>query len=242
MKASAMDNDRRKSLFALLKKLRRIRVPADALERYNQALTHRSYGRDKGEGEGDNERLEFLGDRILNFIVAEYLFEEFPGTEGDLTARMEFTKNRNLAHLIAQSGIGFEDLILIGKGQEVTPRVLAGSFEAFLAAYYLDCGLERTKKLIFRLFPEDTTDFGISTNYKKQLQEFLQKKGLPPPSYELERREGADHRPTFIFLVKSKGVIVGRGSGRTKTEATQDAARKALLYLFNPKMSDQGYP
>jgi ribonuclease-3 len=223
-----MDNDRRESLQVFLRKFGRARVALEALERYHQALTHRSYSRELGGQEGDNERLEFLGDRILNFVVAEYLYSTFPGTEGELTVRMEFTKNRNLAHLVATSGNGLEELILTGKGQEKTPRIIAGSFEAFIAAFYLDTGLEKTKKLIFRFFPQDDADFGISRNHKKVLQEYLQKKGLPTPRYELESREGTDHQPQFIYAVRVEGNVVGRGTGRNKAEATQNAARNAL--------------
>jgi ribonuclease-3 len=235
----SMDNDRRESLQVFLRKLGRTRVSTEALERYHQALTHRSYCREKGSGEGDNERLEFLGDRILNFVVAEYLYSTFAGTEGELTIRMEFTKNRNLAFLVAKSGNGLEELILTGKGQEKTPRIIAGSFEAFIAAFYLDAGLERTKKLIFRFFPEDITDFGISRNHKKVLQEYLQKKGLPTPHYELECREGADHQPQFVYVVRVEGNVVGRGSGRNKTEATQNAAQNALKTICRQLPEDR---
>jgi ribonuclease-3 len=127
-----MDNDRRESLRLFLKKLGRARISPEALEQYDRALTHRSAVREIGDG-GDNERLEFLGDRVLNFIIAEYLYETFSEAEGELTARMEFTKNRNLARLISASGTGFENLILTGKGQVKTPRIIAGSFEPFIS-------------------------------------------------------------------------------------------------------------
>jgi ribonuclease-3 len=237
-----MDNDRRESLRKLLKKLGRVEVSTVSLERYHRALTHRSYIREQGGKEGDNERLEFLGDRILNFVVAEYLYSTFSETAGELTARMEFTKNRNLALLIAASRIGLEELILTGKGQEKTPRLIAGAFEAFIAAFYLDIGLGRTKKLIFRFFPEDITGFGISRNHKKVLQEYLQKKGLPTPHYELESREGADHQPWFVYVVRVEGNVVGRGAGKNKTDATQNAARNAMKNICGLSCEDLGYP
>jgi ribonuclease-3 len=222
-----MDDDRRDTLRGFLRSLGRTKVSAEALERYDQALTHRSAIGEVGVCE-DNERLEFLGDRILNFVVAEYLYETFSEAEGELTARMEFTKNRNLALLVAASGTGFEELILSGKGQAKTARIIAGSFEAFIAAFYLDVGLEKTKKFIFRFFPKDRTGFGLSMNHKKLLQEYLQKKGLPTPHYELENREGAAHKPLFVYVVTVKGKVIGRGIGNNKTDATQDAARNAL--------------
>ncbi len=225
-----MDNDRKRSLRNLLKKLGRTRVSAKALERYDQALTHRSYLREDNvtPAEKDNERLEFLGDRVLNLTIAEYLYLSFPGAEGELTARMEWTKNKNLASLVVSSGTGLDGLIRTGKGQEKTPRIIAGSFEAFIAAFYLDAGLEKTKKLISIFFPENTADFGINRNYKKMLQERVQKQNLPLPLYELEHRVGADHQPFFFYVVRVGARVIGRGSGKTKTEATQNAAHDAL--------------
>jgi ribonuclease-3 len=225
-----MDNDRKRSLRNLLKKLGRPRVSAKALERYDQALTHRSYLCENNvkPAQKDNERLEFLGDRVLNLTIAEYLYLSFPGAEGELTARMEWTKNQNLASLVVSSGTGLDELIRTGKGQVKTQRIIAGSFEAFIAAFYLDAGLEKTKKLISMFFPENTGDFGISRNYKKMLQELVQKQNLSLPLYELERREGAAHQPSFFYVVRVEGRVIGRGSGKTKTEATQNAAHDAL--------------
>jgi ribonuclease-3 len=228
-----MDTDRKEALQEFLKNLGHSRVSNEALSWYDQSFTHRSFSREQGSGAGDNERLEFLGDRILNFVVAEHLFTIFSGAEGELTARMECTKNKNLAALIESSGTEFELLILTGKGQEKTKRIVAGAFEAFIAAFYLDCGLEKTKKIILRFFAKDHTDFGIIRNHKKILQEYLQKGGFPIPTYELESKTGAAHQPQFVFIVRVEGKIVGRGSGRNKTEATQNAARDALGRFSN---------
>jgi ribonuclease-3 len=226
-----MDDQRKTALRAFLKRLGRTRVSAGALELYHQALTHRSYSRQSEDREGDNERLEFLGDRILNFILAEHLYRTYPETEGELTTRMEFARNMNLARHVASSGSGLEDLILLGKGQEMTSRIAAGSFEALIAALYLDAGLAKTQEIIFRFFPIETTRFGPSRNYKKELQEQLQKAGLPPPTYEPESKEGADHRPRFVYVVRMNGVVAGRGTGKNKSEATREAARQALEAL-----------
>lgn len=226
-----MDDERQESLRTFLKRLGRTRISAEALERYNQALTHSSYGRQSGDGEGDNERLEFLGDRVLNFLLAEYLYKAFPEAEGELTARMEVSRNRNLARRVIVSGSGLEDLILLGKGQEMTPRIVAGSFEAFVAALYLEAGLAKTREIIFRFFPPEAASFGAARNYKKELQEHLQKTGHPPPRYEPESREGMDHRPRFVYVVLISGVVAGRGSGKNKADATQEAARQALKII-----------
>jgi ribonuclease-3 len=239
-----MDGERKRSLKDLLRKLGRKRVSDEALGRYDQALTHRSYlcEQERIPTEKDNERLEFLGDRVLNLVTAEFLYQSFPAPEGELTARMEWTKNRNLASLVLSSGTGLEELIRIGRGQEKTPRIIAGAFEAFIAAYYLDAGLERTKKLISRFFPENLLDFGITPNYKKMLQELVQKRSQSIPVYELESRRGAAHQPLYTYAVRVGGAIVGRGSGRTKREATQDAARDALKQIGTCPEPSQGYP
>jgi ribonuclease-3 len=223
-----MDDERKTALRAFLKKLGRTRVPAGALELYHQALTHSSCSRQSGGREDDNERLEFLGDRVLNLVLAEHLYKTFPEAEGKLTARMEFARNMNLARYVASSGSGLENLILVGKGQEMTSRIVAGAFEAFIAALYLDAGLAKTREVIFRFFPPKTTRFGAARNYKKELQEQLQKAGLPPPLYEPESSEGEDHRPRFVYVVLIDGVVAGRGTGKNKADATREAARQAL--------------
>jgi ribonuclease-3 len=187
--------------------------------------------REAGETSGDNERLEFLGDRVLNLIVAEFLFLNYPGPEGELTARMEWTKNRNLARAVTAADIGFEDLILVGSRQEKTPRIIAGAFEAFVAALYLDFGMERTKIIIGRLMADEIRNYRTDRNYKKSLQEYLQKKDRPLPEYQLEERLGVHHHPRFNYVVMIDGEIIGRGTGRSKAEATQNAAREALQVL-----------
>lgn len=237
-----MDDERKTALRAFLKKMGRTRVHAGTLELYHQALTHSSYSRQSGGSEGDNERLEFLGDRVLNFVLAEHLYRTYPETEGELTARMEFARNMNLARYVASSGSGLEDLILVGKGQEITSRIVAGAFEAFIAALYIDAGLAKTREVIFLFFPPRTTRFGAAKNYKKMLQEQLQKAGQPPPRYEPESREGEDHRPQFVYVAIIDGVVAGRGKGKSKADATRAAAREALEALRRRESPPEGYP
>ncbi len=228
-----IDGDRERLLRAFLSgpAVGRKRAGAEALARYHQALVHRSYTRETGEISGDNERLEFLGDRVLNLIVAEFLFRNYPGPEGELTARMEWTENRNLARAVAAAGTGFEDLILVGSGQEITPRIIAGAFEAFVAALYLDLGLARTNVIIRRMMADGIRNYRTDRNYKKMLQEYLQKQGRPLPEYTLEERSGVPHHPRFTYVVMVEGEVIGTGLGRSKAEATQNAAREALNIL-----------
>jgi ribonuclease-3 len=230
-----IDKEREIALRALLsRRLIGRRSPGtEALNRYHQALIHRSYFQEKEnsvEG-GDNERLEFLGDRILNLIVAEYLFQTCPGSEGDLTIRMEWTRNRNIARVIVETHIGFEDLVLVGSNQEKTPRIIAGAFEAFVAALYLDLGFFRTKSIIHRILASDLLECPQEKNFKKLLQEYLQKRNRPLPVYELKSSEGAAHKPWFCYVVRVEGRVIGNGFGATKAQATQNAARQGLQAL-----------
>jgi len=230
-----IDEEREKAIRTLLSRpLIGRRAPGvEALTCYHQALIHRSYLREKetsGE-DTDNERLEFLGDRVLNLIVAEFLFQTCPGPEGDLTVRMEWTKNRNIARVIMAAGIGFEELILVGSNQEKTPRIVAGAFEAFVAALYLDLGLSRTTTIVRRILAADMKEYTNEKNYKKLLQEYLQKRSRPLPIYELRSREGAPHKPRFCYVVTVEGTVIGKGFGTTKAQATQNAARQGLRTL-----------
>jgi ribonuclease-3 len=210
---------------------KRINYKYPNLRLLTRALTHRSYVNEHPEVPEDNERLEFLGDRILNLIVAEYLFQTCPGPEGDLTVRMEWTKNRNIARVILTADIGFENLILAGSNQERTPRIIAGAFEAFVAALYLDLGLSRTKTIVHRILAADMKEHPPDKNYKKLLQEFLQKRSRPLPIYELRSTEGAPHKPRFYYVVTIEGTVIGKGFGTTKAQATQNAARQGLQAL-----------
>jgi ribonuclease III len=212
----------------------RQKISRAAFARYDTAFTHRSYAREREsvpKGIADNERLEFLGDRVLNLVIAEFLFTEFDEPEGSLSPRMEWTKNRNLASLLSAAAPAFIGCIRVGRKQGITPRIVAGSFEAFTGALYIDAGLDAVKKMIEVLFAESIREFSTDTNYKKKLQESLQKKNLPLPVYELESQDGEPHSPHFSYLVKSGGIFLGRGTGTTKAEATQHAAHEALEHM-----------
>jgi len=207
-------------------------IPPESLDLYIQALTHSSYGRDQPTPESgtcpDNERLEFLGDRVLNLIVAEYLFCHFDETEGYLTQRMEVTMNRNLGVLVPSLGLGYEDLILVAENQPLTPGIIADAFEAFIGALYLDRGFDATRNIVLSLISDEIESFSPGKNYKKKLQETVQKQNLPLPVYSLVRKDGLDHRPVFTYRVTAGKNISGVGTGSSKAEATQNAALDAL--------------
>ncbi|HIH26838.1 MAG TPA: ribonuclease III [Methanoregulaceae archaeon] len=226
------DTDRQAAIRRFLGRpeIGRAHVPAASLAWYDAALTHRSYAHEQGDSGQypDNERLEFLGDRVLNLVVAEILFRGSGDPEGILSARMEFARNQNLAAMIATAGIGFTDMIRVGCRQEKTPGIIAGALEAFIAALYLDAGLESAKNMVYSLFSDDILNYSTEKNYKKELQEYLQKREMPLPVYELVERDGDDHAPVFSYVVAVGDIPLGRGRGKNKGEATQEAARAAL--------------
>lgn len=210
-------------------------IPPESPGLYLQALTHSSYARDQQTPESgtwpDNERLEFLGDRVLNLIVAEYLFCHFDEPEGVLTPRMEVTRNRNLGVLVPSLGLGFEKLILVAENQPVIPGIIADAFEAFIGALYLDRGFDATRDIVLSLISDEIESFSPEKNYKKRLQETLQKQNLPLPLYSLVRKDGLDHRPVFTYRVTAGKNISGEGAGSSKAEATQNAALDALRQM-----------
>jgi len=229
--------ERREALFSFLQRLGIIGnliTPAQ-LGLYNRAFSHRSYLREcnpHGEFDainaGDYERLEFLGDRVLNLIIAEYLYKTFNETEGEMTPRMEVARNRNLAAMVPSLGIGFEDLIIVSSKQGITPGIIADAFEAFVGAMYLDIGLDKTRNIVLSLISDEIDVFSTDNNYKKMLQEILQKKKKPLPVYILVRKDGLDHLPTFTYRVCVDEKTCGQGKGRSKAHATQNAAKDAL--------------
>jgi ribonuclease III len=209
-----------------------------------QALVHRSFAHENPQfQQADNETLEFLGDAVLGLAVSHLLLERFPHlNEGDLSRlRSSIVNERELAKLALSLDLG--DYLLLGKGEDLTggrqkPSLLADTVEAVLAAIYLDGGLERAISVVERLFQaylNMETDGGpLKTwdkDYKTQLQELTQARLKQTPEYVLETEEGPDHDKTFIVSVALDGRVLARGSGKSKKEAQQEAARQALEEL-----------
>lgn len=206
----------------------------EALTRYAAAFTHSSFARENppgNEAPGDYEALEFLGDRVLNLIVAEYFFRHFPGNEGEMTERMEFVKNSHLSDLVSALGADFPSMIRLGPHQELTAGIVASAFEAFLGAYFLDRGFDATRSFLLGLVGDELDRFVPFANYKKALQEHFQKASRQVPAYEMIGKEGPDHAPVFTYTVAVSGTVLGTGRGRSKVQATQEAARDALRSL-----------
>jgi len=200
------------------------------------ALTHRSYIYETpGAGQTSNERLEFLGDSILTFISADYLYYSFPElSEGQLTnVRAALVKTETLAAFAHDIELG--SYLLMGKGEQSTgggQRVLASAFEAILGAIYLDQGIEMAQRfMITRLEPiaHEIVKKGSFKDNKSLFQELAQAHDGITPSYRLVSQEGPSHNREFTIEVMLGEQVAGRGQGRNKQAAEQEAAHVALL-------------
>lgn len=201
-----------------------------------QAFTHSSYTNENPDlALNDNERLEFLGDALLGFIVAEKLYAEFPNiAEGELTEiRVSLVREETLAQLAIELKLG--DYLYLGKGEESTggrqrQTNLADTFEALIGAIFLDQGLTATKSFVLdnlknHLKQIKTT--GKSPNYKALLQEFTQSEYKQLPTYHLVESSGPDHDKNFTIEVTLEDKTLGTGSGKSKRAAEMEAARSA---------------
>ena len=205
-----------------------------------QALLHRSFLQGAYQDARSNERMEFLGDSILNLIVGEYLYHHFPDAEeGELTKIRSRLVNRKALAAYART-IRLSEFILmspsaaqsIGKGYET---INADTFEAVIAAVYLDGGLDAARKFVEFQLTGALKRGSIGTsdeNYKSKLLEYAQAKGLGIPRYLIVKEEGPDHDRTFTVDVLLSNVRKGSGSGKNKKDAEQAAAREALDRLL----------
>jgi ribonuclease-3 len=204
------------------------------------ALTHRSKAAEHPAGAvADNESLEFLGDAVLGFVVADLLFHQYPGyTEGEQSkVKAAVVSTPSLARHAERIRLG--DHLILGRGEEKTggrtkPALLADAYEALVAALYLDGGVGAVRAFLAREL-KDAIDAGrtqtFAPDYKSALQERLQALGRPLPEYRVSGESGPDHRKTFSVEVAVGGDVLGAASGRAKKEAEQEAARLALERL-----------
>jgi ribonuclease III len=205
-------------------------------ELLENALTHPSLAQEQRSGTGDNQRLEFLGDAVLQLVLTHELYDKFPGaSEGLLTKARAQMVNR---HTLAAQGrnLGLGTLLRLSRGEEATggrdrPAAQADAFEALLGAIYLDGGYEAARTVILRLFHESFGELRIIPslqNPKGELQELLQTDSPEAPCYLLQSVAGPDHDRRFECAVLHRGVELGRGLGRSKKEAESRAALAAL--------------
>ncbi|MBW7650248.1 ribonuclease III [Anoxybacillus sp. ST4] len=204
-----------------------------------QAFTHSSYVNEHRKRlHEDNERLEFLGDAVLELTVSQYLFEQFPQmSEGELT-KMRAAIVCEPSLVTFAHALSFGDLVLLGKGEELTggrmrPSLLADVFEAFIGALYLDQGMETVVQFLGKtIFPKIREGaFSHVMDYKSQLQEFVQRDGSGVLEYKILQERGPAHNKEFVSRVSLNGEELGVGVGRSKKEAEQRAAQMALAKL-----------
>jgi len=199
------------------------------------ALTHRSWVNEHKNQNRSNERLEFLGDAILEFIVSDIIYNKFPNKEeGFLTAlRARIVNTSSLAEVSQHLEIG--KYLLLSKGEEDTggrtnQSLLADTLEAIIGSIYLDRGIEKCKEFITKNILSDLDELSREPlkDAKSLFQENVQSKGYSTPKYQVIEESGPDHDKTFILEVIVDGKPVGRGMGKSKSEAAQNAAKDAL--------------
>ncbi len=204
---------------------------------FEMAVTHTSYANEKGRDKNFNyERLEFLGDTVVNFIVSKWLFLNFPQMdEGEMSnLRAALVSKESLAE--AARKLGLHKKIKLSKGEEKSggrdnDSIVSDVFEAWVAAVYLDGGFGEAEKIVVSAL-EDKMEIiseatGKPADYRTALQEFIQKQGFPPPEYKVISEQGPQHRKTFVVEVKIEGPVLLRqiGEGRSKKEAMSNAAK-----------------
>lgn len=206
-----------------------------------QALTHRSYANEHPEAGEHNERLEFLGDAVLNFLSGEFLYKRFPDKpEGELTPlRSALVDEQQLGKFAVQLNLG--SLIRLGRGAERdggrnNPNLLSSAFEAMIGAYFLDTGsnVDEVRLYIEPLFSAVVDSLLVSTpndNFKSRFQEWALANVGENPKYCIIDQTGPDHAREFTAEVQVKGKKYGKGQGRRKQDAEKDAARDALQGL-----------
>lgn len=205
-----------------------------------QALTHRSWVNENADNMGTNERLEFLGDAILEFIVSKEIYTKFPNEEeGYLTAlRANLVNTKNLAEVANKLAIG--KVIKLSKGEEdgggrKNSSLLADTIEAIIGALFLDQGIEASEKFIIEniLVDADKKASLPLKDPKSLLQEKVQAKNLSAPKYQVVSEVGPDHNKQFTVEVIVNGKPTAKGIGKSKSEAEQDAAGGALKNMVN---------
>ena len=229
-----MEFQRRKTLNALEE---RLEYRFHDLALLDTALTHTSYVKGDGRASAHNERLEFLGDAVLELCTSEYLYLRFPDyDEGAMTRlRAQAVCEGALYEVAREYGLGA--MLLLGRGEDHSggrekPSILSDAVEAVIGALYIDGGMEVAKGFIMRFVHNSVADAmagRLIKDHKTMLQEYVQKRHMGQIVYELTGSSGPDHNKTFTMRVLVAGETAGIGEGRTKQEAGQQAARAALI-------------
>ena len=207
-------------------------------ELFEQALTHKSYVNEAGKRHlPHNEKLEFLGDAVLDLILSEYLMELFPGDdEGNLSKKRASLVNESVLAQIAHD-LNLSDRMNLGKGEILSqgnrkPRLLASVYEAVLGAIFLDGGYEESKKMARLNFEKMVSQMNPAEDfvqdYKTRLQELAQAELKVSPQYEVTGEEGPSHSPQFEVSLSLQGKVVSKGIGKSKKLAEQEATRLTI--------------
>jgi ribonuclease-3 len=202
-----------------------------------KALVHRSYLHENPDFDLlSNERLEFLGDSLLSFVIAEKLYKDFPNlSEGGMTKlRAALVRTETLARLARSLGLG--NYVYLGRGEETSggrtkQSILAGVFEAVIGAILIDHGYDACRNFILVLFTDEigkATDEKLIADHKSQLQEITQARHHTAPIYRTIKEDGPDHAKEFTIEVIIDGTIIATGHGNSKRQAETEAARAAL--------------
>ncbi len=206
------------------------------LKLLNKALTHKSYANEKSENLKHNERMEFLGDSVLDILVSDYLVREYSDfAEGTLSKIRAAVVNETCLAKLAQK-IDLGSYLLLGRGEDLSggrlkPSILADAFEALAGAVFRDGGLNAASKIFLPLLVEEvkkTAESWSFRDFKSDLQEYTQNKLNCIPSYKVVREIGPDHAKEFEVVVVIKNEEKGKGLGRSKKEAEQAAAKIAI--------------
>lgn len=204
------------------------------------AITHSSFANEKkNEGLASNERLEFLGDAVLNIVISRYIYENRPNLpEGEMTkTRASIVCESSLMKCASKIMLG--NFILLGKGEENTggrtrTSILSDAFEALIGAIFLDGSMKEAGDFVFNTMKEMFYDVDcneVFVDYKTQFQEIIQKKSEERISYQILDETGPDHDKMFVAQLSVGNRILGSGSGRSKKEAEQNAAKAAISEL-----------
>lgn len=208
------------------------------LELLDMALTHSSYANEPGRGTPSNERLEYLGDAVLNLAIADFLFRSRPDEAEGTLARMRADTVSEPALAEVGRGLDLGTYLRLGRGEEKTggrerDSILSDAVEAVVGAVFLDLRWEAARAFVVKMLSphvESGLD-GCLHNSKGLLQEILQEQYRALPTYHCSRIEGPDHLPTFESEVRLRDKVLACGKGRTKKEAEQEAARRAIMAL-----------
>jgi len=213
--------------------LSKLFINAKNIKLYEEALTHGSYLNHIAVG-ATYERLEFLGDAVLELIVSKYLFSELVDNEGTMTRKRACLVCEDACVIYAKA-LRLDQYIRVGdqlKG-DIKPKIIANVFEAFLAAIYLDLGLSKAKKVVLPIIISNYNKvLEVTTDYKTDLQEKL---AIDHQSYYYETKKisGPAHAPVFSSKVIVSKIILGAGEGKSKDEAEKMAAKSALMKMSN---------